>query len=198
MGKLIMKASKFKGFQLKYADSRVKITNELISGVRIVKSYGWETPFEEETMKMRNTEANQIAKQSLFVSVIGVVIAISPAVLACATFSVYAAAGNELKASVIFTAFAVLNILRFPLSFLPFALIELDRFNKAMNRLQQVLEADEIPPEKLMLADAAAATGGDSSPAGGAELSITDAEYGYTIAEEDDTDGKGKGKGKGK
>jgi len=41
-------------------DSRVKLTRELISAIRIVKSYAWERPFERNLKKNRDEEVKLI------------------------------------------------------------------------------------------------------------------------------------------
>ena len=36
---------RFQGNQMKMKDDRVKVINELLSGIRVIKLYGWEIPF---------------------------------------------------------------------------------------------------------------------------------------------------------
>jgi len=181
--KAITFSTKFKRIQLTLADGRIKLTNELLAGVRVVKAYGWEAAFRKEVMVIRTKETYQMKLQALVLSFLVVVILTSPVILAIVTFSIYVGTGNVLQASTVFTALALLNLIRFPLAFLPFGLAELVKINVSMGRMQVMLSAAE----------------NDRNDAGGAApgpVSIIDAEFGYPLPVEKNK-GKGKGKSKG-
>jgi ABC-type multidrug transport system fused ATPase/permease subunit len=184
--KVVGKQVKYKKLQLEAADNRVKLTNELLGGVRIVKAYGWEQPFEKEVMKLRKIETYYLKLQAIFISLVVVVILCSPVVLAVVTFSIYAATGNEMKPSTIFTAVALLNLIRFPMGFLPFGIAQAVKIALSLARLQRMLEAHE--------SEAPAIEPQENSDTA-APLCIADAEFGYPLADDDEA-GKGKGKGK--
>jgi len=180
--KLVRGQVKFKVAQMKAADDRVKLTNEVLSGVRIVKAYGWERPYATEVMKLRKEETYQLKLQALYLSLVVVVILTAPVILAVVTFGIYAAVGNVLTPSTVFTAVALLNIIRFPMAFLPFGLSELIKIAVTMGRLQKMLAADEFPERS----DDGATT---------KEMRFVDVEFGYPLAHQD-LGAKGKGKGK--
>ena len=45
---------------VKYTDERVKLTNEVLQGIRVVKLYAWEGPSEERINKLRALEVQQL------------------------------------------------------------------------------------------------------------------------------------------
>eukprot|EP00931_Biecheleriopsis_adriatica_P101072 TRINITY_DN76293_c0_g1_i1.p1 TRINITY_DN76293_c0_g1~~TRINITY_DN76293_c0_g1_i1.p1 ORF type:complete len:1392 (+),score=217.39 TRINITY_DN76293_c0_g1_i1:56-4177(+) len=198
---LMMRVSfKYKVIQSKLADSRIKLTNELLSGVRVVKSYGWELPFGKEVARARNAETAALRTQMYYRCFIVVVIISSPVLLAATTFSTFAATGGLLTPATVFTCFAVMNLMRFPMAFLPFAMIEAVKLVVAFGRLQSMLMAEEQKPSD----DASASSGCEA-------LQILNSEFGYVYSEESQGGkgkgrkgscfgrlcGKGKGKGKG-
>jgi ATP-binding cassette subfamily C (CFTR/MRP) protein 1 len=177
---MMIKSMKYKILQSKCADSRIQLTKELVSGVRIVKSYGWEMPFEKEVMRLRKLETRYIQIQMFYRCFMVVVIISAPIMVATSTFSTFVATGGVLTPPIVFTSFAIMNLMRFPMAMLPFAMIETSKVIVAFGRLQSMLLADEQQ------------TGVFTE---GAKLEITDSEFGFYHAVEDKSKGKGKGKG---
>ena len=50
------RVSRFRRLVLKHTDSRVKLINEVLTGIRIIKFYAWERPFNKEVDKVREEE----------------------------------------------------------------------------------------------------------------------------------------------
>jgi len=189
--RVLSKGAKYKALQVKETDRRVKLTSELLNASRIVKAYGWEQPFEEEVTRIRYKETMFLRSYNLLLSVASLFMTVSPAVLAVATFSTYAATGNDLNAHEVFTAIAVMNILRMPMGLLPLGISEMIKVNIAMGRLQAVIEA----PELLDGGRSWALAKDGSTVVIDVDLApFEDAEFGYMV---EDTQDKGKGKDKG-
>ena len=55
-GVVFSNVSKMRRKVLKYSDARVKIVNEILGGIRIIKYYGWEVPFGKEVKRLRDKE----------------------------------------------------------------------------------------------------------------------------------------------
>lgn len=55
-GVVFSNVSKMRRKVLKYSDARVKIINEILGGIRIIKYYGWEVPFGKEVKRLRDKE----------------------------------------------------------------------------------------------------------------------------------------------
>ena len=48
--------------QLKAKDSRIKLMNEILSGIKVLKLYAWEIPFIKRILEKRQKELNIIKK----------------------------------------------------------------------------------------------------------------------------------------
>lgn len=46
-------------------DSRIKMMNEILNGIRVIKFYGWEESFQRLVKKLRNKEIRNLIKTSL-------------------------------------------------------------------------------------------------------------------------------------
>lgn len=69
-------ASKIKTLQIqqmKHKDERVKLMNEILSGIKVLKLYAWETSFEEQIQKIREKEMKVIKHIAYFSTVTWVI-----------------------------------------------------------------------------------------------------------------------------
>ena len=77
--------------------------------------------------------------------------------VALATFGTFVAAHDKpLTAERAFVALSLFNILRFPLSMLPFLISNIVQVNVSMKRLSTFLQQDEIDPDNLETREQAA------------------------------------------
>ena len=53
--------------QMKNKDERVKLMNEVLSGIKVLKLYAWEPSFEEQILKIRNKEI-QVLKEAAYLN----------------------------------------------------------------------------------------------------------------------------------
>lgn len=53
--------------QMKNKDERVKLMNEILSGIKVLKLYAWEPSFENQVLKIRNKEIN-VLKQAAYLN----------------------------------------------------------------------------------------------------------------------------------
>jgi len=49
-----------------HKDKRIKLMNEILSGIKVLKLYAWETSFDEQVMRKRNHEIKQLTKRAYF------------------------------------------------------------------------------------------------------------------------------------
>jgi len=50
--------------QMKNKDERVKVMNEVLSGIKVLKLYAWEPSFEEKILKIRGKEVQVLKEQA--------------------------------------------------------------------------------------------------------------------------------------
>ena len=75
--------------QMKNKDKRIKLMNEILSGIKVIKLYGWEPSFTDQTQEIRNKEI-RVLKKSAFLNAITMFIWTSvPFLMAVGSFTVY-------------------------------------------------------------------------------------------------------------
>eukprot|EP00183_Erythrolobus_madagascarensis_P000582 CAMPEP_0185848574 /NCGR_PEP_ID=MMETSP1354-20130828/3399_1 /TAXON_ID=708628 /ORGANISM="Erythrolobus madagascarensis, Strain CCMP3276" /LENGTH=1448 /DNA_ID=CAMNT_0028548985 /DNA_START=55 /DNA_END=4401 /DNA_ORIENTATION=+ len=125
-------------------DRRVKITNEVLQGIKAVKFYAWERPFGREVEKVRENELNNLRKTITLKAMFLMILFAIPALVAVITFAFYIGVfGNDLDPSRIFTALSLLNNLRVPLMMFPFVVNSLIESRISVKRLERFLGLEE-------------------------------------------------------
>ena len=51
--------------QMNQKDSRIKLLNEILNGIKVIKFYAWENPFKELVMKIRKGELSVLLRYTL-------------------------------------------------------------------------------------------------------------------------------------
>ncbi|KAL7754223.1 hypothetical protein RI367_000204 [Sorochytrium milnesiophthora] len=126
------------------SDQRVKLINELLQGIKIVKILTWEVPLFNKIGVLRLEELALSRKvASLKAVIIGMAHA-APALGSCAVFVIYAALGNKLDASTVFSSLALFNLIRLPMWQLPQSLAFVMDAKVAIVRLSGLLVAEEL------------------------------------------------------
>uniref|UniRef100_A0A8C6UBB9 ABC-type glutathione-S-conjugate transporter n=1 Tax=Neogobius melanostomus TaxID=47308 RepID=A0A8C6UBB9_9GOBI len=110
--------------QMKYMDGRIRLMNEILNGIKILKFYAWEKAFLEQVLGYREKELKALKKSQILYSISIASFNSSSFLIAFAMFGVYVMidARNVLDAQKVFVSMALINILKTPLSQLPFAI----------------------------------------------------------------------------
>ncbi|XP_077442264.1 multidrug resistance-associated protein 1-like isoform X4 [Vanacampus margaritifer] len=148
----------FQEVQLDVMDARIKLMNEIVSGVKILKFYGWEDAFLRRVGVLRDGELAALKKSQVLYSVSLASFNSSSFLVAFAVFAVYVLMDerNVLDAQKIFVSVALINILKTPLSQLPFAISTTLQAFVSLRRLGNFLCQDELKSdhvEKLPFSD---------------------------------------------
>uniref|UniRef100_A0A3B3S3B1 ATP binding cassette subfamily C member 2 n=1 Tax=Paramormyrops kingsleyae TaxID=1676925 RepID=A0A3B3S3B1_9TELE len=142
-------ATKSRGFQvenMKFKDKRLKIMNEILNGIKVLKLYAWEASFQAQIQGIRNQELSVLKKFSYLSSVSVFIFACAPALVSLATFAVFVSVSpdNVLDAQKAFTAISLFNILRFPLAMLPALISAMVQAAVSNRRLEKFLGGDDL------------------------------------------------------
>ena len=140
----IYRLSGYKSTSFKYTDNRVKLTNEVLQGIRAIKSYNWERPFAHMLSDIRKQELTSLKKSANIRAILAAILAATPSFVAVITLAVYTLLGNKLTPTKVFTALALFNQLRFPLQQFPTLLNTLVDGKISIKRLSQFLQASEV------------------------------------------------------
>ena len=112
-------AQPIRGKVLKTTDARVKLMNEILTGIRVIKYYFWEKPFKGK-VELKNTE------KMVWIMSVGIDCMMStiPQIVPLVCFSLYPSVmGKPLTSSVAFTSLSLFIILQMPFAMMPFVMI---------------------------------------------------------------------------
>lgn len=140
----IFVGNKIKNIQLvklKQQDSRIKMMNEVLSGIKILKFYGWEFSFKNIIGSIRSKELKYLKQMGLLSISSSFLWICAPLVITVVSFGAFIALNDSEKftPNVVFVSLSLFNILRFPLTVLPgiiSALISVFFYKKKIKQLQ--------------------------------------------------------------
>ena len=114
-------AQPIRGKVLKTTDARVKLMNEILTGIRVIKYYCWEKPFKGKVHDLRTVELKNTEKMAWIMSVgIDCMMSTIPNIVPLVCFSLYPSVmGKPLTSSVAFTSLSLFIILQMPFAMLP-------------------------------------------------------------------------------
>ncbi|EME39299.1 hypothetical protein DOTSEDRAFT_75126 [Dothistroma septosporum NZE10] len=127
----------------KITDQRVSLTQEIVSSVRFVKYFGWETSFLERLSEIRTREINKV---SFLLSIRNGIMAVSmslPIFSSMLAFITYSTTQHVLNPAPVFSSLALFNALRIPLNLLPMVLGQVVDANESITRIAEFLAAEE-------------------------------------------------------
>ena len=97
----------------------MKLINEVLSGVRVIKMYAWERPYRAFLHDVRKEEIGLLRKIQYLYALWACIWSTSPFIVSLTTFAVYVLVGNDLTAEKAFVALSLFNLLQFPVSMFP-------------------------------------------------------------------------------
>uniref|UniRef100_A0A3B3TXC5 ABC-type glutathione-S-conjugate transporter n=1 Tax=Poecilia latipinna TaxID=48699 RepID=A0A3B3TXC5_9TELE len=151
-GFIAKKRSKLQEIQMKFMDGRIRLMNEILNGIKILKFYAWEKAFLEQVLGYREKELKALKKSQILYSIS--IITVSPVLsskIAFAMFGVYVMLDdrNVLDAQKVFVSMALINILKTPLSQLPFAISTTMQALVSLRRLAKYLCSEELKVDNV-------------------------------------------------
>lgn len=149
---IAMKTKKYQVVQMKCKDNRIKLMNEILNGIKVLKLYAWELAFKEKVLGIRQEEL-KVLKKSAYLSAVGTFTWVcAPFLVALSTFAVYVLIdkNNVLDAEKAFVSLALFNILRFPLNMLPMVISSMVQASVSLKRLRVFLSHEELEPDSIV------------------------------------------------
>ncbi|KAJ8918453.1 hypothetical protein NQ315_008150 [Exocentrus adspersus] len=129
-------------------DERVRLMNEIISGIQVIKMYTWEKPFSKLVEIARLKEIKQIRATSTIRAIIMSCNLVLNRMAIFLCILTYVLTGNTLNATYAYTVASFYSILRTCVTmFFPQAITQLAEANVSVNRLQKFLLFDELEVE---------------------------------------------------
>ncbi|NXK19639.1 MRP6 protein, partial [Arenaria interpres] len=143
------KRSQFQEIQMKHKDERAKLTNAILSDIKVIKLYGWEKTFMEKVHGIRKQELQALKKSQILFSASLASFHSSTFLIAFVMFAVYTLVDTThvLDAQKAFVSLTLINILNTAHSFLPFSINAVVQAKVSLNRLAAFLNLEELNPE---------------------------------------------------
>jgi len=142
--------TKAKAGKLEAMDERVRVMNEILSGIKIIKLYGWEESFKERIKVYRNRELSMLKKIGTAFSFMSIMFSSMPLVVSLVSFAVYATVGGpnftrgDISPQRIFVSISLFGLLNRPIAMLSHILALVIGVRVATGRIQKFLLAEEV------------------------------------------------------
>ncbi|XP_076856191.1 ATP-binding cassette sub-family C member 3 isoform X1 [Brachyhypopomus gauderio] len=148
---IAMKTKTYQVEQMQHKDARIKLMNEILNGIKVLKLYAWEASFREKVLQIRQKELAVLRKAAYLGALSVMAWTSAPFLVALTTFAVYVSVdeNNVLDAEKAFVSLSLFNILRFPLNMLPQVVSSLVQTNVSLKRIQSFLSHDELDPDNV-------------------------------------------------
>uniref|UniRef100_A0A8C0WR33 ATP-binding cassette sub-family C member 10 n=1 Tax=Castor canadensis TaxID=51338 RepID=A0A8C0WR33_CASCN len=132
---------------LQYKDARVKLMTELLSGIRVIKFFGWEQALGTRVEACRAQELGRLRVIKYLDAACVYLWAALPVIISIAIFTTYVLLGHQLTATKVFTALALVRMLILPLNNFPWVINSLLEAKVSLNRIQRFLDVPNHNPQ---------------------------------------------------
>ncbi|KAF9143116.1 Canalicular multispecific organic anion transporter 2, partial [Linnemannia schmuckeri] len=151
--------SKAKDAKLTAMDNRIRLVNEVLSGIKIVKLYGWESSFRNKIAVYRNRELSILRKMGIAFSFMTIMFSSMTLLIALVSFSIYATVGGpgftpgDINSQTIFVSITLFGMLNRPIGMLSYILGETIGLIVATRRIQTYLLSEELSDDQTERSD---------------------------------------------
>ena len=139
---------------LKRNDARMKLINELLFGIKVIKCFSWEDNFISKIQSVRYKELKNLRYILLLQQLPTLILRTCPAIISTLTLITYACLGNKLTPDVVFTSISLFSLIRFPAAMFPMVLLNLVGASVSVDRILKFLCAEEVDLNFVIRLDA--------------------------------------------
>jgi ABC-type multidrug transport system fused ATPase/permease subunit len=144
-GYVISQQHKLQRAVMHKSDARVKLVNEVLQGVRVVKYYNWEDSFEKRLADARAEEVKLIKKLARINAFNSALMMTVPMLMLIAMLITIFATGGDFSPTTVFVAVSLLVLLRFPLIMLPMTIGMCVMGRISLKRIERFLLLGDMP-----------------------------------------------------
>ena len=138
---------------LKEADARVKVVNEILQGMLVIKYYAWENSFLAKTVNIRGRELKWLRSIAITRGIMLLLIGLNPVALAVGTFGAFALVNGNLDAGTAFFALSLFNLLFWPILLLPRTISMVLETKVSISRIEGFLACDTLKDNNFLAND---------------------------------------------
>ncbi|CAL1598299.1 unnamed protein product [Knipowitschia caucasica] len=126
-------------------DHRIRIMNEVVTGIRIIKMYAWEMPFSALLTDVRKKEIGEIMKSSYLRGLNMASFFASSKIIVFFTFMTYSLLGNAITASSVFVTVSLYGTIKLTVTlFFPLAVEKVSETRVSISRIRNYLLLEEV------------------------------------------------------
>jgi ABC-type multidrug transport system fused ATPase/permease subunit len=175
-------------------ETRVKLVNDVIAGIRAIKTCSWETAFEKKIDLLREEELHWVGRHAYWYAVgMNTVFVSAPQMLTLTVYVALYIMGGSFTPSAIWTSAMLFGVIQHPFGMIPSALANLVQGVVSAGRIRAFLLAPE--QEVLLLKDGEAGKD-ELSKQPPSKICITDGHFVWGVeAKTKETEGGDKAKG---
>ena len=164
-GFVAMKAKALQVKQMKEKDNRVKMMNEILQGIKILKFYAWEPSFQNAVSNIRDKEISTLKKIGYLNASTAFTWACAPFLVSLASFATYVLIDSThiLNAEKAFVSLSLFNILQFPLSMLPGLISSMVQASVSVKRIDKYMNSSELSENAVTKLNSPTKTGPSTS-----------------------------------
>eukprot|EP00911_Craspedida_sp_UC1_P001633 UC1_evm1s1238 len=104
---------------MQHTDRRVRLMNEILACVKLIKMYAWELPFSRQIGAIRQKEKKLLTRAGYLQSYSYSIVPVASVLAAVSTAMLHVYTGNPLPPADMFSVLALFNVLRFSFAVLP-------------------------------------------------------------------------------
>ncbi|XP_043228721.1 multidrug resistance-associated protein 1-like [Amphibalanus amphitrite] len=142
--------------QMKYKDMRVKMMNEILGGIKVLKLYAWEPSFEQHVLDIRDQEIRVLRKTAYLNAFNQFIWSCAPFMVCLGSFATYVLTETDgvLDSRRAFVSLALFSALRFPLAMLPFITASTVQARVSLKRMNKYLNSEDLDEHAVSHDDA--------------------------------------------
>ncbi|XP_018322221.1 probable multidrug resistance-associated protein lethal(2)03659 [Agrilus planipennis] len=132
-------------------DRRIKLMDQLIGGIQVIKMYVWEEALAEIVKKVRASEISSLTKFSYLRGILSSMSVFMERFITFITIMCFTLLGNTITAEKVFAIASFYNVLQFTTAICyPLGLLLLSESKVSMKRIQTFLELEEKEKSKII------------------------------------------------
>ncbi|KAG0267469.1 Multidrug resistance-associated protein 1 [Linnemannia exigua] len=142
--------------KLTVMDERVRLTTEILAAIKIVKLYGWESPFKQRILDARDRELLALKSLGVIFAIMSIVFTSATLIMSLLTLSVYAAWGGEgfsrgeLTPQTVFVSMTLFSMLRTPIGEFSETVSHTIGLVVSSNRIKKFLLLEEVDESNVL------------------------------------------------
>ncbi|KAK3802036.1 hypothetical protein RRG08_064629 [Elysia crispata] len=131
--------------QMALKDQRIKLVNEILNGIKVLKLYAWEPSFQKKILEVRRHEVLELRKAAVLNSINSLCWVISPVLVTVTSFVAYVLiTGDSLTPSKAFVAMSVIHTMKAPMDTLPALISQIVQCQVSLKRLHKYLTGGDL------------------------------------------------------